>query len=104
MRARAAILYDVGGGDAHAGRTETSLLLALAPELVGPEPWAAGATRPLADLLPDLRAGGVAAVAPNGVLGDPAGATAAEGAALLETLSDGLDEAVTRWLEASSTR
>jgi len=71
------------GGDAHAGRTETSLLLALAPEAVRAGAAAPGATAPLADLLPRLRAEGVRAVSANGVLGDPAGASAAHGRELL---------------------
>lgn len=88
----------VDGGDAHAGRTETSLLLAVDPAAVRLEAVAAGDTRPLADLLPELRAGGVAAVSANGVLGDPAGASAGEGAALLDELSDQLAAAVaSRW-------
>src|SRR5690606_2682063 len=74
----------VPGGDAHAGRTETSLVLALRGELVGdPEP---GNVAPLRELMPALRSGGVAAVAPNGVLGDPTGASADEGRALLDSL------------------
>jgi len=75
----------VPGADPHAGRTETSLLLALAPELVRPE-RPSGATAPLGDLLPALRAGGVAAVSANGVLGDAAGAAAADGCAVLDAL------------------
>jgi creatinine amidohydrolase len=70
-------------GDAHAGRTETSVQLALHPSRVLPGRAQAGATEPLADLLPRLRAGGVLAVSPNGVLGDPAGACAEEGDRLL---------------------
>lgn len=69
--------------DLHAGRAETSAMLALAPELVRGELAAAGATAPLRELLPRLRAEGVRAVTPNGVLGDPAGASAEEGEALL---------------------
>jgi mycofactocin system creatininase family protein len=69
-------------GDAHAGRTETSLQLALSPGRVGAP--VAGVSSPLADLLPALRAGGVRAVSPNGVLGDPSGASPAEGERLLE--------------------
>ena len=84
------------GGDAHAGRTETSLMLALDPTLVRPE-RAAGNTAPLGDLLPMMRAGGVAAVSPNGVLGDPAGASADEGERLLAAMSDSLGAALTRW-------
>jgi mycofactocin system creatininase family protein len=85
------------GGDAHAGRTETSLMLALDPALVRPE-RTAGNTAPLADLLPAMRAGGVAAVSPNGVLGDPAGASADEGERLLAAMSDALGAAITRWI------
>jgi mycofactocin precursor peptide peptidase len=84
------------GGDAHAGRTETSLMLALDPTLVRPV-RAAGNTAPLGDLLPTLRAGGVVAVSPNGVLGDPAGASADEGERLLAAMSDALGAAITRW-------
>lgn len=44
-------------GDAHAGRSETALQLALAPDRVRDDLAAAGDTRPLAELLPLLRAG-----------------------------------------------
>jgi creatinine amidohydrolase len=84
------------GGDAHAGRTETSLLLALDPALVRPA-RPAGSTAPLADLMPALRAGGVAAVSPNGVLGDPAGASAEQGEELLAAMVEGLTAALARW-------
>ena len=73
-------------GDAHAGHTETSLLLHLAPWLVRPHRAEAGSTRPIAELLPELKAHGVRTVSPNGVLGDPTGATAAEGADLFEQM------------------
>lgn len=73
-------------GDAHAGRTETSVMLHLAPDAVAPGRAAAGATAPLADLLARLRREGVRAVSPNGVLGDPAGASAAEGAQLFAAM------------------
>ncbi|MER7448701.1 mycofactocin biosynthesis peptidyl-dipeptidase MftE [Nocardia beijingensis] len=92
-------------GDPHAGRSETALQLALAPERVRGDRAAAGDTRPLAELLPLLRSGGVGAVSANGVLGDPAGATAAEGAALLEHLSaDLLDRTRLWWPENSPER
>jgi creatinine amidohydrolase len=71
-------------GDAHAGRTETSVQLALSPERVRVAAATAGATESLAQLLPTLRRSGVLAVSPNGVLGDPTGASASEGAALLD--------------------
>lgn len=75
-------------GDAHAGRTETSLLLHLAPELVRLDAAEAGCTEPLDAVLDRLRRGGLAEVTPNGVLGDPAGASADEGRRLLARLVD----------------
>jgi creatinine amidohydrolase len=88
----------VPDGDAHAGRTETSLLLALAPDVVRLEAAAPGNLRPLDSLMPALRAGGVRSVAPNGVLGDPRRSSADEGRALLTQLVDDLEAAVpARW-------
>lgn len=75
----------LAGGDLHAGRTETSLMLALAPHLVG-ERRPAEALVPAGELLPVLRERGVKAVSASGVLGDAAGATAGEGEALLGRL------------------
>ena len=72
--------------DAHAGRVETSMMLALAPGDVRLGDAAAGETRPLTEIMADLRTGGVRRVSPNGVLGDPAGASAAEGETLLALL------------------
>jgi mycofactocin precursor peptide peptidase len=86
-----------GYGDPHAGRSETSLQLLLQPALVGSE-RKAGDTRSLHELLPLLQDGGVRSVAPNGVLGDPTGATAAEGAALLDELAADLAGRVATWL------
>lgn len=74
------------GGDAHAGRTETSLMLAIAPSLVHLDAAAAGNTSPLIDIIEDLRAGGVIAASSNGVLGDPADASPEEGEELLTSL------------------
>ena len=78
-------------GDAHAGRTETSVQLALAPGRVLLRRAAAGATAPLADLLPAVLDAAVAAVSANGVLGDPSGAAADEGDRLLESAARDLD-------------
>ena len=72
--------------DLHAGRTETSLMLHLEPLNVRLERAEAGNTRPLAELLPLMMEGGVKAVSANGVLGDPIGATADEGAAVLASM------------------
>ena len=87
----------VPGADAHAGRTETSLMLHVEPGVVREALAAAGETAPLGELLPRLRAEGVRAVSPDGVLGDPAGASAAEGADLLGGLVDRLLAAAVAW-------
>jgi creatinine amidohydrolase len=87
------------GGDAHAGRSETSLVMAVRPGGVRIERAEPGNTQPLERLLPALRAGGVRSVSANGVLGDPAGASASEGSKLLEALATDLAGAVRRWLE-----
>lgn len=77
-------------GDLHAGRLETSLMLAIAPERVHMDRAEAGDTRPLDELFPLLRTGGVRPVSANGVLGDPAGASAEEGVRLLDQAVDAL--------------
>ncbi len=84
--------------DAHAGRVETSIMLALAPEDVRLEAASRGDTRPLREIMPDLAARGVRQVSPNGVLGDPAGASAAEGTRLLGLLVADLSQTVDRLL------
>jgi len=84
-------------GDPHAGQPETSMLLELAPSRVRMERAVAGDTRPLRELWPQLRSAGVRAVSPSGVLGDPAGATAAAGRALLDHLAAALIGDVAAW-------
>ncbi|MEU4320350.1 mycofactocin biosynthesis peptidyl-dipeptidase MftE [Nocardia fluminea] len=85
------------GGDPHAGRTETSIQLALRPDLVRVELAEPGDRRPLAELLPLLRAGGVRACSRNGILGDPTGSNAGEGADLLGSATTALLEDLRRW-------
>ncbi|HWC33359.1 MAG TPA: mycofactocin biosynthesis peptidyl-dipeptidase MftE [Mycobacteriales bacterium] len=87
----------VTGGDAHAGRTETSLMLALAPARVRMSAAAPGDPRPMAELLPLLKASGVRSVSASGVLGDPYGAGAAEGEALIARLAGELLARVVSW-------
>jgi creatinine amidohydrolase len=82
--------------DAHAGRVETSIMLALAPGDVRLDAAVPGETRPLPEIMADLRARGVRQVSPNGVLGDPAGASAAEGETLLALLVADLAATITR--------
>jgi mycofactocin precursor peptide peptidase len=86
------------GGDAHAGRSETSVMLALAPGAVRLDAAERGDVRPLGEILPLLRERGVRAVSANGVLGDPAGASAAEGERLLARLADSLSAAIDQFL------
>jgi creatinine amidohydrolase len=86
------------GGDAHAGRTETSLQLALGSDGTHPDLAEPGNPDALHSLWPQLRVDGVRAVSDDGVLGDPTGATAAEGADLLAALSADLAEQVAAWL------
>jgi mycofactocin system creatininase family protein len=96
---RAAMLATAGVSlvpDAHAGRVETSIMLALAPGDVRLEAAAAGETRPLTEIMAGLRTRGVRQVSPNGVLGDPAGASAAEGEILLGLLVADLTAALDR--------
>ena len=76
----------IPGGDAHAGHTETSILLAIDPGCVRVEAIEVGATAPLNELLEDLQAGGVKSRSANGVLGDPTTATAEHGNEIVITL------------------
>lgn len=85
-------------GDPHAGRPETSMLLALRPDRVQMGLAAAGDVRPIEEIWPLLRAGGVRAVNASGVLGDPTGASAVEGELLLDDLTDALVRDVDAWL------
>ncbi|ASW87283.1 MULTISPECIES: mycofactocin biosynthesis peptidyl-dipeptidase MftE [Mycobacterium] len=85
------------GGDAHAGHTETSVLLHISPADVRTDQWRAGNTAPLPELLGSMRRGGVAAVSPVGVLGDPTTATAAEGERIVAEMVDECVRRVARW-------
>lgn len=73
----------VAGADAHAGFTETSVLLHLDPSCVDADSAEAGNTGALRELLPTLMEAGVAHVSPNGVLGDPTGASSDDGKRVL---------------------
>ncbi|MDQ2662154.1 MAG: mycofactocin biosynthesis peptidyl-dipeptidase MftE [Actinomycetota bacterium] len=75
--------------DAHAGRSETAIMLAHSADRVHANRLEPGNTAPISQLLAELRDGGTRRVAPNGVLGDPRGATAVEGAALLDAIVTG---------------
>ncbi len=91
----------VADADAHAGHTETSVLLHISPADVLTDRWRAGNGAPLSDLLPAMRRGGVAAVSELGVLGDPTTATAADGERILAEMVDGCLSRVRHWTPAA---
>jgi mycofactocin system creatininase family protein len=84
-------------GDAHAGHTETSVLLHISPEDVWTEESVPGNAAPLAELIGPMRRGGIVAVSPVGVLGDPTTASAAEGARLFAEMVDGSVRRIQAW-------
>lgn len=84
-------------GDAHAGATETSVMLALDPGRVGPEPAEAGNTDAIDRLISDLVEQGVRQLSPSGILGDPRGASAGHGRTLLEMAAADLEATVAAW-------
>lgn len=101
LRAEGREVVWVGGcteaADSHAGHTETSVLLHLCPDIVRSDRLAAGNTESLAALMPRLRSGGVAAVSPSGVLGDPTTATPAEGERIFTAMVAECVRRVQRW-------
>ena len=88
----------VAGADAHAGHTETSVLLHLSPGAVRIDERVAGNGAPLRELLPELRRGGVAAVSEVGVLGDPTTATAVEGARIFAAMVEACLRRIEQWI------
>jgi creatinine amidohydrolase len=84
---------DGGPADLHAGRIETSMMLAIDPGLVRLELAVAGADA----TLDDLRSHGVKAVSPNGVLGDPDGASGREGERFITAFVEDLVHQIERW-------
>jgi mycofactocin precursor peptide peptidase len=84
--------------DAHAGHTETSVLLHISPTDVRVDERLPGNAAPLAQLMPLMSQGGVAAVSELGVLGDPTTATADEGERILADMVDSCLQRITRWV------
>ena len=78
------------GADMHAGHTETSLMLHLAPDTVRMDLAEVGAVGDSEMLIQRMRAGGIKEVSSNGVVGDPTNATAAHGATMLSFYADHL--------------
>lgn len=85
------------GADAHAGAFETSVMLAVDPAAVRVDAVRPGATEPVAELMPAMRAGGVRAVSPSGVLGDPTTADVGAGRAALQAMAADVAARVVRW-------
>ena len=77
-------LPDHSRGDLHAGHVETSVMLHLAPDTVDMSRATPGAAGDPTALVAAMRDGGVGAVSPHGVIGDPTGANAADGAVIFE--------------------
>lgn len=94
-------LPSYSGGDMHAGHTETSLLLHIAPELVRRDLIEVGATHITSQDIDLMKVSGVKAVSPNGVLGDPRQANADHGRDVLamytESLIAALRTCVVQW-------
>lgn len=83
----------IPGGDPHAGHTETSLMLALAPDRVRLGAAAPGPIPPIDELIRH----GVRPLSATGVLGDPTLAGADDGRQILSRLIDDLTAAVAGW-------
>jgi mycofactocin system creatininase family protein len=84
--------------DAHAGHTETSVLLHISPTDVCVDERLPGNSAPLATLMPRMRQGGAAAVSELGVLGRPTTATAEEGERILTEMVEAGLRRITGWV------
>ena len=80
----------IQGADAHAGHTETSLMLAINPNLVRIDKLDVGNVQPMSELQHELQTHGVKAVSANGILGDARSATTQHGIELLTELTNNL--------------
>ena len=80
--------YD--GADMHAGHTETSVMLHVAPDKVQTDRIERGTVGDSSALVAQMRTSGVAGVSDNGVLGDPTTATKEHGYAVMNLYSTSL--------------
>ena len=87
----------VPDGDPHAGRSETSMLLHLHPEVVRTDRLRPGSSARWREIRDRVESGGLAQVSPSGVLGDPTAASAAEGERILSALVEDLLDTVRTW-------
>lgn len=99
-------LPDYTGSDMHAGKTETSIMLHIAPHAVHIDRITDGNTDDAQHLIAAMRDGGVAAVSSTGVLGSPRDATAVHGAKVLDFyarhLAQHFTDSAARWAAISS--
>lgn len=84
-------LPSYAGSDMHAGHTETSLLLHIAPDHVRDIPQQPG-TEYVDGLIEDMREHGVRGISDNGIIGDPTTATAQHGIAVLHLYTQSLQQ------------
>lgn len=84
---------DGGPADLHAGRIETSMMLAIDPGLVRLERAVGGP----GVTIDELRRRGVRAVSSSGVLGDPDGASGREGERFVAAFVDDLVHRIEQW-------
>jgi len=80
--------YD--GADMHAGHTETSVMLHIAPNKVHADRIERGTVGDASALVAQMRTSGVAGVSDNGVLGDPTTAASEHGVAVMNLYSSSL--------------
>jgi len=86
------------GADAHAGRVETSVMMAIRPDLVRELPPAQdGCELALGEVIGALRRSGVRSVSANGVLGNPAASSAELGESILGFWTENLTRSVDGW-------
>ena len=85
----------------HAGEGETSEMLCLRPDLVRPRHAAPGFTGDMEAIIDELRGNGLRAVTTNGVLGDPAHASADRGARYLDAIAEDLAATLRRGADGS---
>ena len=90
------------GADMHAGHTETSVMLHVAPAKVQTDLIAPGTVGDASSLVAQMRTSGVAGVSANGVLGNPTTATSEHGVAVMKlysaSLASHLATLSTEWL------
>ena len=78
------------GADMHAGHTETSVMLHVAPAKVQTDLIEPGTVGDASSLVAQMRTSGVAGVSANGVLGNPTTATSEHGVAVMKLYSANL--------------